>query len=87
MQVQVRPWMTSDSDCCFDASAKVDPRKTVFVGGVPRPLRAMELAESINTKFGNVCYAGIDTDNENDYPKGKAPVDKWCNNGEATELL
>ena len=27
-----------------DASLPLDPRKTVFVGGVPRPLKAVELA-------------------------------------------
>ncbi|XP_065177993.1 cytoplasmic polyadenylation element-binding protein 3-like [Sycon ciliatum] len=73
-KVQIRPWRISDSDYYYDTNAKIDPRRTVFVGGVPRPLRAVDLAGSIDAKFGNVCYAGIDTDNENDYPKGAGRV-------------
>lgn len=39
-QVQIRPWNLSDSDFVMDGSQPLDPRKTIFVGGVPRPLRA-----------------------------------------------
>lgn len=38
--VQIRPWRLSDADFVLDASMSLDPRKTVFVGGVPRPLKA-----------------------------------------------
>ena len=38
--VQIRPWRLSDADFDLDASLPLDPRKTVFVGGVPRPLKA-----------------------------------------------
>lgn len=38
--VQIRPWRLSDADFVLDASMPLDPRKTVFVGGVPRPLKA-----------------------------------------------
>lgn len=38
--VQIRPWRLSDADFVLDASLPLDPRKTVFVGGVPRPLKA-----------------------------------------------
>ena len=31
---------------------------------VPRSLKALELAEIINSKFGNVCSTSIDTDPE-----------------------
>ena len=41
--VQIRPWRLSDADFVLDASLPLDPRKTVFVGGVPRPLKAGEL--------------------------------------------
>lgn len=41
-QVQIRPWNLSDSDFVMDGSQPLDPRKTIFVGGVPRPLRAGE---------------------------------------------
>ena len=41
--VQIRPWRLTDADFVLDASLPLDPRKTVFVGGVPRPLKAGEL--------------------------------------------
>ena len=41
-QVQIRPWNLNDSDFVMDGSQPLDPRKTIFVGGVPRPLRAGE---------------------------------------------
>ncbi|XP_062504279.1 cytoplasmic polyadenylation element-binding protein 4-like isoform X2 [Corticium candelabrum] len=73
-QVQIRPWCLADSDYVMDRSHPLDPRKTVFVGGVPRPLRSSELAKIMNEKFGNVCYAGIDVDPELKYPKGAGRV-------------
>ena len=41
--VQIRPWKLSDADFVLDATLPLDPRKTVFVGGVPRPLKAGEI--------------------------------------------
>ncbi|UYV67353.1 CPEB2 [Cordylochernes scorpioides] len=58
----------------LDASMPLDPRKTVFVGGVPRPLKAVELAMIMDRLYGGVCYAGIDTDPELKYPKGAGRV-------------
>ena len=55
----------------MDGSQALDPRKTIFVGGVPRPLRAIELAMIMDRLYGGVCYAGIDVDPELKYPKGK----------------
>lgn len=72
--VQIRPWLLSDSDYVMDGSQPLDPRKTIFVGGVPRPLRAVELALIMNRVYGGVCYAGIDTDPELKYPKGAGRV-------------
>ncbi|KAI0985497.1 hypothetical protein GJ496_009456 [Pomphorhynchus laevis] len=72
--VQIRPWLLSDSDYVMDGSQPLDPRKTIFVGGVPRPLRAVELALIMNRLYGGVCYAGIDTDPELKYPKGAGRV-------------
>lgn len=40
LKVQIRPWRLSDADFVLDGSLTLDPRKTVFVGGVPRPLKA-----------------------------------------------
>ncbi|KAK3095783.1 hypothetical protein FSP39_019015 [Pinctada imbricata] len=72
--VQIRPWTLSDSDFVMDGSQPLDPRKTIFVGGVPRPLRAVELAMIMDRLYGGVCYAGIDTDPELKYPKGAGRV-------------
>ncbi|CAL8076873.1 unnamed protein product [Calicophoron daubneyi] len=72
--VQIRPWHLSDSDFVMDGSQPLDPRKTIFVGGVPRPLRALELALIMDRLYGGVCYAGIDTDPELKYPKGAGRV-------------
>lgn len=41
--VQIRPWCLADSDFVLDGSQPLDPRKTIFVGGVPRPLKACKL--------------------------------------------
>jgi len=41
-QVQIRPWKLSDADFVLDATLPLDPRKTVFVGGVPRPLKVQK---------------------------------------------
>ena len=57
-----------------DSAYPCDPHKTIFVGGVPRPLKASELAEIMNSKFGSVCYASIDADTEFKYPKGAGRV-------------
>lgn len=72
--VQIRSWRLSDADYVLDSSLALDPRKTVFVGGVPRPLKASELAIIMNNLYGGVCYAGIDTDPELKYPKGAGRV-------------
>lgn len=45
--MQIRPWNLSDSDFVMDGSQPLDPRKTIFVGGVPRPLRAGEYKENV----------------------------------------
>lgn len=43
----------------------------MFVGGVPRPLKARELAEVMTEKFGSVSFVAIDCDAELKYPKGQ----------------
>ena len=49
IQVQIRPWSLSDSDFVMDGSQPLDPRKTIFVGGVPRPLRAGTYISAVTT--------------------------------------
>ena len=44
-QVQIKPWRIADSCHTSGSGQSIDCRKAVFVGGVPRPLRACELAE------------------------------------------
>ncbi|KAF1761147.1 hypothetical protein GCK72_009401 [Caenorhabditis remanei] len=72
--VQVRPWRLSDIDYFCDDSCSVDHRRTVFIGGVPRPTRASDLASSLQDYYGKVSYVGIDIDPELKYPKGAARV-------------
>lgn len=72
--VQIRPWKLADSNCVIQSSSTLDPRRTVFVGGVPRPLKASELAEHMDKLYGGVCYAGIDVDPDLKYPKGAGRV-------------
>lgn len=72
--VQIRPWNLADADFVMDGSQPLDPRKTIFVGGVPRPLRAVELAMIMDRLYGGVCYSGIDVDPELKYPKGAGRV-------------
>lgn len=73
-QIQIRPWCLNDTDYVMDTAQPIDPRKTIFVGGVPRPLKSRELAQRMEDLYGGVCYAGIDTDPELKYPKGAARV-------------
>uniref|UniRef100_T2M8Q1 Cytoplasmic polyadenylation element-binding protein 3 n=1 Tax=Hydra vulgaris TaxID=6087 RepID=T2M8Q1_HYDVU len=72
--VQIRPWNLADADFVMDGSQPLDPRKTIFVGGVPRPLRAVELAMIMDRLYGGVCYSGIDVDPDLKYPKGAGRV-------------
>ncbi|KAE9418401.1 hypothetical protein Angca_009617, partial [Angiostrongylus cantonensis] len=72
--VQVRPWRLADMDFIKNPNATMDPRTTVFIGGVPRPTKASELAECLQRLYGPVCYVGIDIDPELKYPKGAARV-------------
>ncbi|VDP00284.1 unnamed protein product [Soboliphyme baturini] len=67
--VQVRPWLLADTDYVINSNLPLDPRKTIFVGGVPP-----ELAAFMDRKFGGVCYAGVDTDPDLKYPKGAGRV-------------
>ncbi|PAV56220.1 hypothetical protein WR25_01296 [Diploscapter pachys] len=72
--VQIRPWRLSDIDFVPHPKMELDPRRTVFIGGVPRPTRARELAECLEKIYGSVAYVGIDIDPELKYPKGAARV-------------
>ena len=60
----------SDSLWYTDPLPVLDSRKAVFVGGVPRPLKAAELAQVMQEKYGSVVLVAIDCDSDLKYPKG-----------------
>ena len=70
VQVQVIPWVLSDSNYVKQPSQRLDPTKTVFVGALHGMMNAEGLAQIMNDLFGNVVYAGIDTD-KHKYPIGE----------------
>ena len=70
-QVQVIPWVLSDSNYVKQPSQRLDPQKTVFVGALHGMLTAEGLSHIMNDLFDNVVYAGIDTD------KHKYPIGQW----------
>lgn len=63
------PWVLSDSNFVRQPSQRLDPSKTVFVGALHGMMTAEGLAYIMNDLFGNVVYAGIDTD-KHKYPIG-----------------
>lgn len=69
LQVQVIPWVISDSNYVRCPTQRLDPSKTVFVGALHGMLNAEALASIMNDLFGGVMYAGIDTD-KHKYPIG-----------------
>lgn len=69
LQVQVIPWVISDSNYVRCPAQRLDPSKTVFVGALHGMLNAEALASIMNDLFGGVMYAGIDTD-KHKYPIG-----------------
>ncbi|XP_071509772.1 cytoplasmic polyadenylation element-binding protein 1-B-like [Diadema setosum] len=72
-EVQVIPWVLSDSNYVRCPSQRLDPDKTVFVGALHGMLNAEGLAHLMNDLFGGVVYAGIDTD-KHKYPIGSGRV-------------
>jgi len=70
IQVQIRPWYLADIYHCMDCTSPKNYRKAVFVGGVPRPLKALELGQVLAERYGNVAHVQIDVDSELKYPKG-----------------
>ncbi|XP_065841701.1 cytoplasmic polyadenylation element-binding protein 1-like [Oscarella lobularis] len=72
-EVQVIPWVISDSNSIRCSSHRLDPDKTVFVGGLHGLLNADDLALIMNDLFGGIVYAGIDSDKYK-YPIGSGRV-------------
>ncbi|XP_032593144.1 serine/threonine-protein kinase pakB isoform X1 [Drosophila grimshawi] len=71
--VEVIPWIIADSNYVRSSSQKLDPTKTVFVGGLHGKLTAEGLATIMEDLFDGVLYAGIDTDKYK-YPIGSGRV-------------
>ena len=72
-EVQVISWALSDSNSIRCPSPRLDPSRTVFVGGLHGLINADILAHIMNDLFGGVVYAGIDTDRYK-YPIGSGRV-------------
>ncbi|XP_066524046.1 cytoplasmic polyadenylation element-binding protein 1a isoform X2 [Hoplias malabaricus] len=67
--VQVIPWVITDSNFVRCPSLRLFPSRTVFVGALHGMLNAEALAHIMEELFGGVTYAGIDTD-KHKYPIG-----------------
>ncbi|XP_028514547.1 cytoplasmic polyadenylation element-binding protein 1 [Exaiptasia diaphana] len=72
-EVQVIPWVLSDTNYVRGPHQRLDTSWTVFVGGLHGMLNAEGLAYIMNDLFGGVVYAGIDTDKHR-YPIGSGRV-------------
>lgn len=72
-EVQVIPWVLSDSNFVRTSSQRLDSSRTVFVGGLHGMINAEALCQIMNDLFDGVIYAGIDTD-KHKYPIGSGRV-------------
>lgn len=72
-EVQVIPWVLSDTNYVRGPHQRLDTSWTVFVGGLHGMLNAEGLAYIMNELFGGVVYAGIDTDKHR-YPIGSGRI-------------
>ncbi|KAM7537099.1 hypothetical protein Aperf_G00000069447 [Anoplocephala perfoliata] len=72
--IQVIPWVISDSQFYLGgAQTNVRNKYTVFVGALHGMITAEALASIMNELFGNVIFAGLDTD-KHKYPIGSGRV-------------
>uniref|UniRef100_A0A0K0DLB0 RRM domain-containing protein n=1 Tax=Angiostrongylus cantonensis TaxID=6313 RepID=A0A0K0DLB0_ANGCA len=72
-QVQIIPWVVSDSSYFDDPNCRLDPTKTVFVGALHGMITAQVLFSIMNDLYDDVVFAGIDTD-KHKYPIGSGRV-------------
>merc|ERR1719369_1250861 len=72
-EVQIIPWVLTDSNYVRCPSPRLDPQKTVFVGALHGMMTAQGLALVFNDLFGGVVYSGLDTD-KHKYPIGSGRV-------------
>ena len=72
--VEVIPWYTADAvSHQKQTSLRIEPKKTVFVGGLHGMMSASLLRKMMKDLFGPVEYVVIDTD-KNRYPIGSGRV-------------
>ncbi|EGT48240.1 CBN-CPB-2 protein [Caenorhabditis brenneri] len=74
IRVQIRPWLLADAEFLMDFNVPINTKLVAFIGGVPRPLKAVELAHFFEQTYGNVVCVGIDIDNKFKYPRGSGRV-------------
>merc|ERR1719481_1943435 len=72
-EVQIIPWVITDSNFVRCPSPRLDPQRTVFVGALHGMMTAKGLAVVFNDLFGGVVYSGLDTDKYK-YPIGSGRV-------------
>ncbi|KAH8874950.1 Cytoplasmic polyadenylation element-binding protein isoform 1 [Schistosoma japonicum] len=71
--VQVIPWIISDSQYTKSTPNSSDIKRTVFVGALHALITAETLVTIMNDLFGNVVFAALDTDKYK-YPIGSGRV-------------
>jgi cytoplasmic polyadenylation element-binding protein len=57
--VQVKPWCLNDSSCVVDETQAINLRRTVFVGGVPRPLRSRKLLFYLILLHDQIVFSAV----------------------------
>ena len=72
-EVQIIPWVLTDSNFVRSPNHRLNPQTTVFVGALHGMMTAQALAVVFNDLFGGVIYAGLDTDKYK-YPIGSGRV-------------
>ncbi|KAJ1364019.1 hypothetical protein KIN20_024001 [Parelaphostrongylus tenuis] len=72
-QVQIIPWVVSDSSYLHDPTCRLDPTKTVFVGALHGMITAHVLYSIMNELYDDVVFTAIDTD-KHKYPIGSGRV-------------
>ncbi|OQR68635.1 cytoplasmic polyadenylation element-binding protein 3-like [Tropilaelaps mercedesae] len=71
-RLHIQPWFLRDRWVFVDEPSDLLHRRTIFVGGVPRCIKAGELASKLEARFPGVRYVGLDVDREFLFPKGAA---------------
>ncbi|KAG5446680.1 Cytoplasmic polyadenylation element-binding protein 1 [Clonorchis sinensis] len=71
--VQVIPWVISDSQYTKSGPYRPDTKRTVFIGALHGMITAEALVTIMNDLFGNVIFAALDTDKYK-YPIGSGRV-------------